>query len=170
MGNGLLREKNISSYYTKIFLLPRTFELTVGEARKIERIAEYICLFYAKYFLQFAITSAAPDNELHFFYLMRKFKSIDLESAEETIKSFERHLGYLSEELVVFSLFDNSVSYAEKTIMGQKLINLPRPKVFTPYKPKTPIIIWCDEEKPFLSSFIDENSWLLFHLLKLNRA
>ena len=54
--------------------------------------------------------------------------------------------------------------------MGQKLINLPRPKVFTPYKPKTPIIIWRDEEKPFLSSFIGEKSWLLFHLLKLNRT
>ena len=66
-------------YYTKIFLLPRTFELTDEEARKVERMAEYICLFYAKYFLQSAITSAAPANDLHFFYLMRKFKSIDLE-------------------------------------------------------------------------------------------
>ena len=72
-------------YYTKIFLLPRTFELTNEEARKVERMAEYICLFYAKYFLQSAITSAAPANDLHFFYLMRKFKLIDLESAEETI-------------------------------------------------------------------------------------
>ena len=54
-------------------------------------------------------------------------------------------------------------------MMGQKLINLPRSKVFTPYKPKTPIIIWRDEEKPFLSSFIGKKSWLLFHLLKLNR-
>ena len=114
-------------YYTKIFLLSRTFELTDEEARKVERMAEYICLFYAKYFLQSAITSAAPANDLHFFYLMRKFKSINLKSAEGTIKSFERHLGYLSEELVVFSLFDDSVSYAEKTMMGQKLINLPRP-------------------------------------------
>ena len=100
---------------------------------------------------------------------VRKFKSIDLESAEETIKSFERHLGYLSEELVVFFLFDDSVNYAKKTMMGQKLINLPRPKVFTPYKPKTPIVIWRDEEKPFSSSFISEKLWLLFHLLKLNR-
>ena len=53
--------------------------------------------------------------------------------------------------------------------MGQKLINLPRPKVFTLYKPKTPIIILRDEEKPFLSSFIGEKSWSLFYLLKLNR-
>ena len=89
-------------YYTKIFLLSRTFELTDEEARKVERMAECVFLFYAKYFLQSAITSAAPANELHFFYLMRKFKSIDLEGAEETIKSFERHLGYLSEELVVY--------------------------------------------------------------------
>ena len=39
-------------YYTKIFLLSRTFELTDEEARKVERMAEYICLFYAKYFPQ----------------------------------------------------------------------------------------------------------------------
>ena len=65
-------------YYTKIFLLSRTFELTDKEARKVEKMAEYICLFYAKYFLQSAFTSAAPANDLHFFYLMRKFKSIDL--------------------------------------------------------------------------------------------
>ena len=51
-------------------------------------------------------------------------------------------------------------------MIGEKLINLPRPKVFTP---RTPIIIWRDEEKPFLSPFIGEKSWLLFHLLKLNR-
>ena len=100
---------------------------------------------------------------------MRKFKSIDLESAEETIKSFERHLGYLSEELVVFFLFVDSVNYAKKNMMGQKLINLPRPKVFTPYKPKTSIVIWRDEEKPFSPSLIGEKLWLLFHLLKLNR-
>ena len=128
-------------YYTKIFLPSRIFELTDEEARKVERMAEYICLFYANYFLH----SAAPAYYLHFFYLMRKFKSIDLESAEETIKSFERHLGYLSEELVVFSLFNDSVSYAEMAMMGQKLINLPRPKESTPYKLKTPIIIWHDE-------------------------
>ena len=68
----------------------------------------------------------------------------------------------LFEELVAFSLFDDSVSYAEKTMMGRKLINLPRPKEFTPYKPKTPIIIWRDEEKPFLSSFIGENHGYFF--------
>ena len=96
---------------------------------------------------------------------MRKFKLINLESAEETIKSFERHLGFLS----ISFPYSTTVSYAEKTMMGQKLINLPRPKVFTPYKQKTSIIILRDEEKPFLSSFIGEKSWLLFDLLKLNR-
>ena len=106
--------------------------------KKQERLRGWLSTFVfftqCTFFNLLVLTSAAPAKALYFFYLMRKFKSIDLESAEETIKSFERHLGYLSEELVVFSIFDDSVSYAEKTMKGQKLMNLPRPKVFTPNK------------------------------------
>ena len=52
--------------------------------------------------------------------------------------------------------------------MGQNPINIPKPKEFSPYKPKPPNINWGDKEKPFLP-FIGEKSWFFFHLLKFNR-
>ena len=58
------------------------------------------------------------------------------------------------------------MSYAEKTMMGQKLINIPRPKEFSPSKSKHLNINWGDEEKRFLLPFIGKKLWLL---LKFNR-
>ena len=99
---------------------------------------------------------------------MKQYSAIDKEAASESIKSIKRHLSYLSQELVVFALFDRNVSTAEKTMMGQKLFSTERPSSFLPYKPKPPVIAFRDGEKPILSSFIGEKSWLLFSLLKLH--
>ena len=110
-------------FIQKIFLLSRTFKFNDKEAKKIERMSKYAEFFYEKYFLKVAITTATPTNDLYFFYLIRMFKSIDHEDVEETITSIEQYFGYLG-GVVVFFLFDNSVYYAEKTMMGQKLINI----------------------------------------------
>jgi hypothetical protein len=154
-------------YILKIYLLSGSFEMTPTELKQVERMAVYIGLFYGKYFLQSALTAAAPANDLHFFYLMKKFSVIDPEAAKETIKSISRHLSYLTEELVVFSLFDDLLNYAEKTMIGKRLYHIDRPRNILPNKPKFPAIVWRDDEKPLLSSFVGSKSWLLFNLLKL---
>ena len=155
-------------YYLKMCILSNSFELNEKEKRQVTRMAIYIALFYGKCFLESSLTASAPANDLEFFHLMKQYSAIDKEAASESIKSIKRHLSYLSQELVVFALFDRNVSTAEKTMMGQKLFSTERPSSFLPYKPKPPVIAFRDGEKPILSSFIGEKSWLLFSLLKLH--
>ena len=154
-------------YILKIYLLSGSFEMTPKELKQVERMAVYIGLFYGKYFLQSVLTAAAAANDLHFFYLTKKFSVIDPEVAKETINSISRHLSYITEELVVFLLFDDSLNYAEKTMIGKRLYHTDRPRNILPNKPKFPDIVWRDDEKPLLSSFVGSKSWLLFNLLKL---
>ncbi|KZS10514.1 Cc8K15.2-like protein [Daphnia magna] len=113
----------------------RSFEMTPTELKQVERMAVYIGLFYGKYFLQSSCI-------------------IDPEAAKETIKSISRHLSYLTEELVVFLLFDDSLNYTEKTMIGKHLYDTNRPRNIPPNKPKLPVIVWRDDEKPLLSSFV----------------
>ncbi|KZS10538.1 Cc8K15.2-like protein [Daphnia magna] len=154
-------------YILKIYLLSGSFEMTPTELKQVERMAVYIGLFYGNYFLQSALTAAAAANDLHFFYLMKQFSVIDPEAAKETIKPISRHLSYLTEELVVFSLFGDSLNYAEKTMIGKRLYDTNIPINIPPNKPKLPDIVWRDDKKPLLSSFVGSKSWLLFNLLKL---
>ena len=58
-----------------------------------------IAMFYVICYLQSALTASAPDKELHFYYLNKKFSEVDEEAASESIRSIKCHLTYLSQEL-----------------------------------------------------------------------
>ena len=62
--------------------------------------------------------------------------------ALENIHSIKLHLDYLTQELVIFALFDPSLPDQEKNTLAQTLISTARPTQFEIGKPKPPAIEW----------------------------
>ena len=114
------------------------------------------------------LAAVAPFNDLQYFHWMENYKIREVDAAEANIKSIQRHLDYLAEELVVFSLFDPDLPESEKSLVGRKLFGAIRPDTFPPGNPRLPVVIWPKEGFPSLSSFVGPRSWLLFDLLKLD--
>lgn len=93
-------------------------------------------------------------------YIKKNYSKV----ADAAIKAMERHLWYLTEELVIFSLFSNRISTMERRMIAQKLLKTSKPKVFNCGRPKFPIL----KKSTNLSSLIGPNSWYLFELLGVN--
>ena len=75
--------------------------------------------------------------------------------------SLRRHLWYLTQELVVFALFDNSLDRDVRSSMAEHLLQNQRPQQFMPGKPAFPQM----NNVATLTQFIGPRSWLLFHLM-----
>ena len=78
-------------------------------------------------------------------------------------ESVMNHLWYLTEELVVFGLFDCNLADEERKEMAIKLLASPRPRQFPPGKPRFPRNLMS--RRPSLDSFVGKRSWSLFEKL-----
>ena len=84
--------------------------------------------------------------------------------AGATKTSVLRHLWYLTQELVIFGLFDPEVSEEDKIQMAQTLADNPRSESHSPGRPAFPLQSQLCEAQS-LASFVGPRSWLLFSLL-----
>ena len=148
------------------------FPLSQRDHQKLEQIANFIILLYARYFLSSRLSTAAPRLDLSFWYDLQRYKQLQPRIAHEVKASVKRHLWYLCPELVVLGLFDDELSDFEKEQMASQLLQTPRPAVYQPGKPGQPdfqpVAALLLPERPSLSVFITERSWLIFHLLDID--
>lgn len=78
--------------------------------------------------------------------------------------SITRHLWYLTEPLIVFSLFDDALDLDIKQAIAQKLSQTLRPESFETGKPAFPEM---KSEDIMLQEFVGPSSWLLFERLHM---
>jgi len=158
-----------SLYIMKMQILRDIWPMTDREQNMVCAMAQIISLLYAPYFLKSRLTTAAPRNDLDFYYAVRAYISIEPQAARKGIDSIKRHLWYLVPEQVVLCLFDPDVSFNEKSEVATALLAHPPPPVFHPGKPNfQPVINLLEGDRPSLSVFVSERSWLLFKLFGLN--
>ena len=95
---------------------------------------------------------------------------IDPELAEAVLTSQYRHMWYLTEELVIFSLADSGTSDDTKARVVASMLAAGRPQDFPPGKPvmKPELLRGRDPDAPQLHEFVGTRSWLIFHLFNLN--
>lgn len=157
-------------YILKIFLFRAQFdELTPEQASQISILAEYIALIHVPYFLKTPLSVSAPRQDRELWVDLISYKGCfaantaqhDMITAVQD--NFCAHLWYLSEELVIFGLFDENLSILERHSMAAKLLSQVRPNSFAPGKPKFPTDLMT--RNPHLESFIGPRSWILFHKL-----
>lgn len=99
-----------------------------------------------------------------------RYEVIDADISRAVVDSVCRQMFYLTEELIVFSLCDENVSYSEKEDLVRALIRADRPQRFIPKKPefKVHLIKNQPHDVPRLVDFIGDRSWLVFDLLDVN--
>lgn len=154
-------------YYIKIFMMSHRFELTLNETKEVERMAFFVGLFHSQAFLTSRLACSAPRNDIKYLRLMHRFKLVDFEAGNEAVRSCFRHLWYLTEELVIFCLFDEHLSPFWRSAVAKKLLNTPRPTTFLAGKPSFPKIYFNNSSCAFLTEFVGPKSWLLFKLCKM---
>lgn len=104
-------------YALKLYLFRDHVELRTEFVASLERFCLFISLLYLKYWNQSSNTTDAPFNDLQFLKELDLYARIDKPVSDVAIKSFTRHLWYLSDELILLSLFSNKVSAREKMNM-----------------------------------------------------
>jgi hypothetical protein len=156
-------------YFIKIQLMSERFEMTEEETRNVHKMANFIALFHTRPFIQSRLASLAPAVDLRYLSQMIWFKKKDETVGNVAIKSICNHLWYLTEELVVFSFFDESLPNALRESMVKQLLTFNRSKDFPPGKPKFPLINPDEIDYPNqLNLFVGAKSWLLFNLLNID--
>ncbi len=162
-------------YTLKIALLgddPADFPdgfITDNQLRGIKQMAEFIAVFYGHWFLQARIPAIAPRVNLKLWDDMcMYFELPGCDVLAEAVKiSILRHLWYLTEQFVVFSLFDTDTDNNLKARIATKLNGIQRPANFTMGKPKFPeaTIAAAEHGEVSLDDLVGPKSWVLFHLL-----
>ena len=112
-------------------------------------------------------------QDIKALWQMSRFKEFNLDSASTTITSILRHSWYLDPAVVVFALADEE--YPNRGEMAKKLFSLPRPKEFpldrqVVNKEVLLSLNYSGKEPPSLAPLITEQSWMIFDMLKHNRA
>ena len=167
-----------SLYYMKLQLLSRQIHfLTDSQKKEAELVSEFVGLFWAGWFFKCPLAAEAAQEDLLAIRNVRIYREFRPESSEACLLSFERHLWYLTAELVVLSLASEEVPASELKKLASALVSVPRPESFSPGKPVFPRkgftqdhTIWVNDNLPSLSIFVSERSWLLFNLLDLGPA
>ena len=135
--------------------------LTLEEEIVFSKAAIYVASVYAKNFLQSSQIASAAHNDLCTVKEMIKMKDFDADVPQAFISSYLRHSHYLSEETVVFCLFDKSLDNKVKEKVAQQLLKTNLPEVFKLKKFK-PVEI---NENSELNDYVGQNSWLIFKIV-----
>ncbi len=154
-------------YILKIAMLSDVLPQDVLPANKhagITRMAQFIVLFYTRYYLMARLPTAAPQQDLTLWKSMGMYQMYDRQLSVSVKASIKRHQWYLTEQLVVFCLFDKDISNAEKAAVSAALRAQRRPPHFELGRPTFPNNRLYRGE-PTLASFVGPNSYLAFELL-----
>lgn len=111
-------------YAMKIFLFKsnsNVFKLTKREEKQIIRFVSFGALIYTKVWIEAPLAADAPINDLQLWKRLKSYETIDSEISVAARGVLERHLWYLSDELVAFALFSNRVSCKEKMAIVQRM-------------------------------------------------
>ena len=97
-------------YCIKIFLFRSTFLLTAHELSGLREFNVFVVQLYLKAWFTAQNATLAPHNDLQFLKELVAYKNSNEIVCKAAVKSFSRHLWYLSETLVGLALFDSRVN------------------------------------------------------------
>ena len=120
-----------SLYLLKICLFQNQFTTNRQNINDALILVEYIALIHAPYFLKCPLAIPAPRHDRDLWVDLAEYKkcfritmrqSTMIEAIQESVLN---HLWYLSEELVIFALFDDGLNSDERRAMTAKLSQFP---------------------------------------------
>ena len=86
------------NYYLKMALTSEYLDcLHQNEIREVHVMAEFVGVFYSRWWFHSALPSAAPADDLQAISLMQNYQLINPEVASPCLQSQSRHLWYLTD-------------------------------------------------------------------------
>ena len=154
-------------FLLKIFLYQKQYKTSRENISHVKVLAEYVALLHAPYFLKSPLAVSAPRQDRDFWVDVRDYQKcfeeneVQYTMLNEVLKSVLNHLWYLTEELVIFGLFDDNLGDEERKDMATKLLSSPHPIIHKAAKsvfPNKELLT----DNPTLERFVGSGSWLFF--------
>ena len=120
-------------------------------------------LIYVEFWLKAPKAVESPENDIKLYKDLIEYRKHDSEVVAAALKSFNRHLWYLSEEMVPLSLFSNTVSDFEKGKIAATILSY---KNQVSSHQKGPHIFPQLNNSTKLFHLVGPNSWLFLNLFK----
>ena len=160
------RFMNFGIYAMKMYLFSDQLGYTMEVVNGLQRMATYISLIYARFFLNASVGADAPVNDLDLHKQLFSFQSHDADLANKSLEVLSRHGWYLDQTIVPFAFFSEKVSMEEKAQLAKKMLSF-APKSENPefeiQRQRFPEIL----PNTKLEDLLGDRSFLIFSLLKI---
>lgn len=118
----LLYSIKITLLENAIDQLPLGTVTTKHQKEKLKEFVMFITLIYSKWWLTSASATDAPWNDLCLYKNLIKFAKINKKISVSAIKAFDRHLWYLTGEIIPLALFSCILPDTEKAKLAAKML------------------------------------------------
>jgi hypothetical protein len=109
-------------YTLKMLMFRNQFSKLDAESEKqLVEVGGFIVKCYASFWFEASKAAMAPLNDIELLKKLVKYRNINAEIAEISIKKFLNHLYYLNTETVGLALFDPRLPHETKTKMVNKI-------------------------------------------------
>lgn len=152
-------------YAMKTYLFRQHLNLDLDFEDSLERFCMFTALIYTKHWNRCSNAVDAAYNDLELWKELDEYREIDIEIANAALRAHQRHLWYLSDELVVMSLFSEKVSNAVKWNMSTQMARHVEERTENSIKYTEAI---DDIQNYELHNFISPRSLFLFERLDLD--
>lgn len=152
-------------YALKLYLFRNQIDLNPEFIDALERFCMFVSLIYIKFWNQSTNVTDAPVNDIEFLKEIEQYSQIDLEISNVALTTFQRHLWYLGDELVVLALFSDKVSIKEKIDMRSMLVQRVGQRTHNSIKVTDQI---GDIQNLTLDQFMSVRSFFLLDLLQVD--
>ena len=163
-----------SIYYLKLKILSQHTNIHTSATNKkeIDSMAEFIALYYAKWFLTSSLTVCSPRLDLEAIRDMKIYKTCKPDIAEKCLTSMTNHSWYLHPNLIPLSLLDAGVPEDEKKEIANKIFDTVSADHHLEWRYEKINIssIIKANKNPRLIDFVDVRSRLIFDILKFNNV
>ena len=150
-------------YCLKMFLFRRQFKTTKREAQNVTCVALFAALVYVRFWHEAPLSSHAPHNDIMMLTELKNCTS-QMTVAATASSALQRHLWYLSEDLVGLSLLDNRIPDEVKADCVTRM-KTASPTEHHPRRAKIE-----NTEDIRLHAFFTKRSHRVFDVLKKGRA
>lgn len=152
-------------YAFKTYLFREELNLHEDFIDSIERFCLFVSLIYLKHWNRCSNAVDAPHNDLQLLKELEEYMEIDREIATVALAAHDRHLWYLSDELVVLGLFSDKVPIEVKLDMANKIVQHSEDRTENSIRHTAQI---PDIKNIQLDHFISARSFFLFERMQLN--
>lgn len=158
-------------YAMKIYLFRHqkdAFSLTPREEAQLKRFVTFGALLYTNAWIKAPLALEAPLNDLKLWLDLKKYEVIDEDISKAALKVLERHLWYISEEVVALAIFCDKVTSAEKKDMVKKMKSVPASTRMVRGNPD--LVRQMAEADPKLSRFVSSRTKGFFQKLSIKTS